>query len=71
MEEPVKFRLMENPEECIDVEIVFLIAMADPKEQIHLLPKLMSVFKNKDLLTKIKEARSESDLEEIVSKTLL
>lgn len=53
LDKPVKFRLMEDPTKEVDVSIVFLLAVREPKAQVELLRRLMSIFQNEDLLAQI------------------
>jgi PTS system galactitol-specific IIA component len=54
--EPVQFCEMGNPEEKVDVKIVFMLAVKDSESQIELLTKLMKIVQNQDLLKEIYEA---------------
>lgn len=67
LDQPVKFNLMEDPSQEADVDIVFLLGVTKPKEQTELLSALMSIFKDKERLEKIKEAKTESDCERILN----
>ena len=58
LKNPVKFYNMENLDEEIPVEIVFLLAINEAKEQLEMLKMLMSIFKSKDLLKEIKNEKS-------------
>lgn len=56
--EPVTFHSMINPQDALPVELVFLLAIKDPNQQVQLLKSLMSVFQNKELLMSIKAAKT-------------
>ncbi|MDY3006364.1 PTS sugar transporter subunit IIA, partial [Anaerococcus porci] len=60
----VKFKNMEDPNENIGVDLVFMLAVADPKSQVPLLVKLMSIFSDKELLKKIKNSKSGNEIKE-------
>lgn len=62
LKSPVEFREMVNPDGKINVELVFLLAVKDPKEQVTLLKSLMAVFKNKKLLIQIKNAKDKLEV---------
>lgn len=66
LENPVKFRLMEDPSQEVDIDIVFLLGVKQPKEQTKLLSALMAIFKDDQSLEKIKNAQSEEDCNEIL-----
>ncbi|MDY3005823.1 MULTISPECIES: PTS sugar transporter subunit IIA [Anaerococcus] len=60
----VEFKNMEDPNENIGVDLVFMLAVADPKSQVPLLVKLMSIFSDKELLKKIKNSKSGNEIKE-------
>ena len=68
---PVEFREMINPDGKINVQLVFLLAVKDPKEQVTLLKSLMSVFKNKELLIKIKDAKDKSEVAQLLKDIII
>lgn len=53
---PVEFHEMGTPERNIKAEIVFLLALKDPKDQISYLKKMVTVFKSKETLETIRDA---------------
>lgn len=70
LKKPVKFRLMDDPTKEVDVEIVFLLAVKDPMEQLGLLRKLMSIFQDDKLIYKMKNAQDDHSLNEILNSVL-
>lgn len=50
---PVKFQVMGNPDEEVDVKLVFMLAITDPNIQLKLLSDLTEMFQNKQLLLKL------------------
>jgi len=62
LKSPVEFSEMINPAGKINVELVFLLAVKDPKQQVTLLKSLMSVFQNKQLLINLKNAKEKSEV---------
>lgn len=64
---PSIFYSMVNPAEKLKVELVFLLAVKDPSLQIQLLKNLMSVFQNKELLIKVRDATSKEDVSKLLS----
>lgn len=67
LKKPSIFHSMVNPEEILNVEVVFLLAVKDPNLQIQLLKNLMSVFQNKELLIKVRDASSKEEVSELLS----
>lgn len=53
---PVEFNEMGTPERNIQAEIIFLLALKDPKDQITYLKKMVTVFKSKETLETIRDA---------------
>jgi PTS system galactitol-specific IIA component len=60
---PVAFQEMGTPERTVMAEIVFVIALKNPKDQVPWLQKMMTVFKDEAILTTIRDA---DDPEELV-----
>ncbi len=54
--QPVEFNEMGTPERNIQAEIIFLLALKDPKDQINYLKQMVTVFKSKETLEKIRDA---------------
>lgn len=55
--QPVEFHEMGTPERNIQAEIIFLLALKDPKDQITYLKKMVTVFKSKETLEKIRDSK--------------
>ena len=71
LKSPVEFREMINPDGKINVELVFLLAVKDPKQQVTLLKSLMAVFQNKKLLIKIKNTKEKKEVAELLKGIVL
>ncbi|WP_422444919.1 PTS sugar transporter subunit IIA [Thermoanaerobacterium sp. DL9XJH110] len=63
---PVVFKMMGNPENEVNVEIVIMLAIKNPDDQIQLLKKLMSVFQNRELLLKLKTSRNREEVVDLL-----
>jgi len=61
------FHSMVNPEEQLNVELVFLLAVKDPNLQIQLLKNLMSIFQDKELLIKLRNVSSKQEVSRLLS----
>lgn len=46
--EPVEFRSMTDPNQIINIQMVFMITMKEAHEQLEMLQNLMSLFQNKN-----------------------
>jgi len=71
LKSPVEFSEMINPAGKINVELVFLLAVKDPKQQVTLLKSLMSVFQNKKLLINLKNAKEKSEVAVILKDIVI
>ncbi len=65
LEKPVKFRMMGMDEVEVDVEVIFMLAIKEPKTQLEVLQKLMSIIQDQDLLRSIKESKEPKKLVEL------
>ena len=61
---PVEFLQMGSPEITLHPEILFMLAIKDPKKQIETLQKIMGVI---HLLTAIKRAKSADEVYELLA----
>jgi PTS system galactitol-specific IIA component len=64
MHQPVKFQNMADPDEDLDVMLVFMLANRDPQEQIQTLRNLAVLFGQPEKLT---ELRDQTTLQGVVS----
>lgn len=64
LKEPVEFRQMGSPEIELHPQLLFMLAITDPKDQIKLLRKIMKLIQNSEALNHIKES---GDVEEVYS----
>ena len=53
---------MGNPEEQIDVKLVFMLAIKDPDLQINILKQLVSIFQDKQILVKLTDFQEKMSL---------
>src|SRR5690625_515603 len=54
---PIKFRSMSNANEEVNVNIVFMLALNNPEDQLDMLQKLMAMFQNEETVKKLGEVR--------------
>lgn len=62
LKNPLEFSQMGSLEKKVQAEIVFLLALKDPKKQVPWLQKMMNVFKDKDTLQKIRYSENKQEL---------
>lgn len=69
LKNPVQFAEMGNPDELLDVSIVFMLAMEDGREQIKLLTQLMKVVQDQELLARIYES-NEKEIADLINQKI-
>lgn len=62
LNDSVTFQNMANPEEPVDVKIVFLLALDQPKAQIEMLQEIAGVLQNPDLISKLVNADTADEI---------
>lgn len=55
LKKPVLFQMMGNPNQIVEAEIIFMLAIKEPQEQINMLQKLSSLFQNRTLLRNLRK----------------
>jgi PTS system galactitol-specific IIA component len=69
LQNPVCFYQMDDPDQPLDVEIVLMLANADPTEQIQTLRQLCELFDEPSALHALKAARSPREVLRIIEDT--
>ena len=64
---PIPFGEMGTPDREISAEIIFLLALNDPKDQVPWLKKMVTIFKSKDTLLSIKNETSRAELANLLN----
>lgn len=64
MHQPVQFQNMADPDESLDVELIFMLANRDPEEQIQTLRNLAMLFGQPE---KLVELRDQATLQGVAS----
>lgn len=70
LEHPVAFQQMGTPEITLHPQVLFMLAVKEPSQQIVTLKKILKLIQNEDVLMKIKNASSEDELFELVNSVL-
>lgn len=65
---PVTFEHMGEPGTKVDAEIIFMMAIENPDEQVELLQKILSVFQQPEVVAAFRAAESEDKLFEVAQK---
>ena len=61
LESPVKFGCMDDPDKTLEVRLIFLLAIKDPKAQLTTLQGLSATFQNTDVMTRLENPGSIMD----------
>ncbi len=70
LKKPVKFKMMGTTEKIIDVGIIFMLAIKEPKTQLEVLQKLMDIIQDQRLLKVMIENNSTSSLLELFERAI-
>lgn len=68
LKQPVTFRLMENPGQSIEVDLIFMLAMKEPNSQIEMLQALVSIFQDPHCLAELRRAQSADQVLRVLEK---
>ncbi|MFN2304683.1 MAG: PTS sugar transporter subunit IIA [Anaerolineales bacterium] len=60
--QPVIFQNMANPEESVSVQLVFLLALDQPKAQIEMLQEIAGVLQNPELIERIMSSQDSQEV---------
>ncbi|WP_068674998.1 PTS sugar transporter subunit IIA [Oceanobacillus sp. Castelsardo] len=71
LKKPVEFTQMGSNDIVLHPQVIFMLAINDPHEQINILKRLMSLFQNKELLESVKNAEGTKEIYEILNKNIL
>lgn len=70
LKNPVQFQQMGEPETTLHPQVLFMLAIIEPKEQLVLLSKIMELIQNDEALMKIKNASSEEEVFNVINPLL-
>jgi PTS system galactitol-specific IIA component len=70
LQQPVNFQAMDNPNNTVQVEIVIMLAIKEPKSQLKMLQNIVHIIQQNDILTSIIAANSASEVMEILNEHL-
>ena len=70
LSQPVKFQSMENPDESLSVEIVFLLANNDSGEQLQDLQALTGLFADGSILRQVVQLENPDDIVLLLNEKL-
>lgn len=70
LKQPVVFQQMGSPEITLHPQVLFMLAITDPKDQIQLLRKIMKLIQTPEVLNQVREAKSVDEVYEILEPRL-
>ena len=70
LEKPVIFAGMGNPNEEIQIEIIFLLAINNPVKQINSLQTIITIIQNRKMLQQIKGAKDSQTIYNLINQLL-
>ncbi|WP_019123666.1 PTS sugar transporter subunit IIA [Brevibacillus massiliensis] len=70
LDKPVQFQMMGSPETDVMADIVFVLAVKEPSEQIFMLESLMNLFQNDELMDTLKHATSRQEAMLLIKREL-
>lgn len=68
--QPIVFHSMENPDEEVSAELVFMLALRDSGAHLEVLQKLFTGFQNPKLVQALRDSQSGAELVEILETNL-
>ncbi|BDR59294.1 PTS sugar transporter subunit IIA [Xylocopilactobacillus apicola] len=68
LKKPVGFQNMGDPDSTLDVSIIIMMAIAEPKKQVAMLQQLMKIVQDQDYLQKILDCQSTDELYDDLQK---
>ena len=71
LEKPVKFGKLGDPDNEIDISIVFLLSVTQPSAQVYLLQSLIEIYKNENLLRNLQAETDPKKIVDMVNAALM
>jgi PTS system galactitol-specific IIA component len=71
LDKPVKFHIMDEPENEIDVHLIIMLALKEPHGHIQMLQKVVSLIQNQESIKEIISSNKTNTAYEIISKHLM
>ena len=68
LKHPVEFEHMGDPDTKVQAEMLFMMAIKNPDEQVELLQKVLGVFQQPEVVAAFRAAKNEDELFEAAQK---
>lgn len=65
---PVKFHSMEDPDESVDAEFVFLLALKDSGQHLEILREMFTGFQNEKVVAALQASKTKGDVLKIMEE---
>lgn len=66
LKHPVEFQQMGSPEITLHPQVLFMLAISDPKDQLALLRRIMKMLQNKELLDQVRCAKTRDEIYDLL-----
>lgn len=66
--EPIQMKKMEDPDEAIDVDLFFVLGLADGGQHLDILRKVIGLIQQEEFVNEIKEAQSSEEVLAVIQK---
>jgi PTS system galactitol-specific IIA component len=70
LKRPVTFQEMGSPEHELAVEVILILALKEPKDQVSMLRRIVTTFRNHETLATIRNANSSAALSDYLNQLL-
>lgn len=70
LKHPVEFQQMGSPEITLHPQVLFMLAISDPKDQLSLLRRIMKMLQNKELLNQVREAKTKDGIYDLLKPVI-
>ena len=67
---PVEFRQMGSPDITLHPQVLFMLAITDPQDQISTLKKIMGLIQDPETLKKVRDAKSVDEVYDLLHEVL-
>ena len=68
LKKPVKFQMMGNGTEEVDVSLIFMLALQKADDQLTMLQRLMEIFQDSSLLLEFSKCKNQENLDDLLNK---
>ena len=69
LDAPIRFREMGTEDQYVDVQVIFMLALKEPHQQLETLQALMALFMNDELMEKLQKVDNYEDYYQIIKES--